>query len=151
MMRCSPPGMTRLAARRPAVITRHAYDATNILLEAVAAAAVEADDGTLLIGRGAIRDALAATEDYPGLTGNLTCLDESPFAGDCATGTALAMFVITEAEVYDDNWPPPMAWNFAAESDQIKLRRLLGADSLAPQGYVSPLIDRGAAYVQMEY
>ncbi|MYD08875.1 MAG: ABC transporter substrate-binding protein [Chloroflexi bacterium] len=94
----------------------HAYDATNILLEAVAAAAVEADDGTLLIGRSAIRDALAATEDYPGLTGDLTCQDESPFAGDCATGTALAMFVITEAEVYDDNWPPPIAWNFAAES-----------------------------------
>ena len=94
----------------------HAYDATNILLEAVAAAAVEADDGTLIIGRSAIRDALAATEDYPGLTGNLTCKDESPFAGDCATGTALAMFVITEAEVYDDNWPPPIAWNFAAES-----------------------------------
>lgn len=94
----------------------HAYDATNILLEAVASAAVEADDGTLIIGRSAIRGALAATEDYAGLTGNLTCKDESPFAGDCATGTALAMFVITEAEVYDDNWPPPIAWNFAAES-----------------------------------
>lgn len=92
----------------------HAYDATNILLEAVAAAAVELDDGGLLIGRSAIREALAATEDYPGLTGNLTCLEESPFAGDCATGTALAMFVITEAEVYDDNWPPPVAWNFAS-------------------------------------
>lgn len=94
----------------------HAYDAANILLEAVASAAVEADDGTLMIGRGAIRDALSATEDYPGLTGILTCKDESPFAGDCATGTALAMFVITEAEVYNDNWPPPIVWNFAAEA-----------------------------------
>lgn len=93
----------------------HAYDATNILLEAVVTAAVESDDGILLIGRSAIREALAATEDYPGLTGNLTCKEESPFAGDCATGTALAMFVITEAEVYDDNWPPPIAWNFGAE------------------------------------
>ncbi len=95
----------------------HAYDAANILLDAVATAAVEADDGVLLIGRSAIRAALAATENYPGLTGNLTCQEESPFAGDCATGTALAMFVITEAEVYDDNWPPPIAWNFEAEPD----------------------------------
>ena len=93
----------------------HAYDAVNILLNAVAAVAVETDDGGLIIGRSAIREALAATEDYAGLTGRLTCQDESPFAGDCATGTALAMFVISEAEVYDDNWPPPVAWNFADE------------------------------------
>ena len=93
----------------------HAYDATNILLEAVAAAAIETDDGGLLIGRSAIREALAATENYAGLTGSLTCQEASPYAGDCATGTALAMFVITEAEVYDDHWPPPVAWSFAAE------------------------------------
>lgn len=93
----------------------HAYDATNILLQAVAAAAIETDDGGLLIGRSAIREALAATENYAGLTGSLTCQEASPYAGDCATGTALAMFVITEAEVYDDHWPPPVAWSFAAE------------------------------------
>lgn len=93
----------------------HAYDATNLLLNAIAAVAVETEDGGLLIGRQAIRDAIAATENYPGLTGQLTCLEESPFAGDCAPGTALAMFEITEAEVYDDNWPPPVAWNFAED------------------------------------
>ena len=97
----------------------HAYDATNILLEAVSAAAVEAEDGGLIIGRSAIREALEATEDYPGITGRLTCREDSPFAGDCATGRALAMFVITEAEVYDDNWPPPVAWNFADEAKSL--------------------------------
>ena len=94
----------------------HAYDATNILLNAVAAVAEERNDGNLVIGRKAIRDAVAATEDYAGLTGDLTCQEASPFAGDCATGAALAMFVVTEAEVFDDNWPPPVAWNFAAEA-----------------------------------
>lgn len=91
----------------------HAYDATNLLLNAVESVAVRGDDGSLVIGRQAIRDAIAATENYPGLTGSLTCQEESPFAGDCAPGTALAMFEITEAEVYDDNWPPPVFWSFA--------------------------------------
>ena len=33
--------------------------------------AVANDDGRLVFGRQAIRDAVAATEDYPGLTGRL--------------------------------------------------------------------------------
>ena len=95
----------------------HAYDATNILLDAVEAVAQEAEDGSLVIGRQALRDAIAAVENYPGLTGRLTCQDESPYAGDCATGTALAIFQITEAEVYEDSWPPPTVdWDFAAGS-----------------------------------
>ena len=94
----------------------HAYDATNLLLNALEAVAVINDDGSIIIGRQAIRDAVAATEDYPGLTGRLTCREDSPFAGDCSPGTALAVFEITEAEVYDDNWPPPIAWNFAEDS-----------------------------------
>jgi len=94
----------------------HAYDATNLLLDALETAAVLNDDGSITIGRQAIRDAIAATEDYPGLTGRLTCREDSPFAGDCSPGTALAVFEITEAEVYDDNWPPPIAWNFAVDS-----------------------------------
>jgi branched-chain amino acid transport system substrate-binding protein len=58
----------------------HAYDATNILLDAVEAVAQQGEDGTLLIGRQALRDAVAATSGYVGLTGTLTC---SEF-GDCA-------------------------------------------------------------------
>ena len=93
----------------------HAYDATNLLLDALEAVAAVNDDGSLVFGRQAIRDAIAATEDYPGLTGQLTCREDSPFAGDCSPGTALAVFVITEAEVFDDHWPPPVAWNFAVD------------------------------------
>ena len=96
----------------------HAHDATNLLLNAVEAVAEITDDGGLIIGRQAIRDAIAATENYPGLTGSLTCQEESPFAGDCAPGTALAIFEITEAEVYDDNWPPPVFWSFSNSTSE---------------------------------
>ena len=96
----------------------HAYDAVNILLDAVETVAEEHDDGSITIGRQALRGAIAAVDNYPGLTGRLTCQDESPYAGDCATGTALAIFQITEAEVYDDAWPPPTVdWDFSADSD----------------------------------
>ena len=91
----------------------HAYDAANLLLDAVEAVAKEREDGALLIGRGALRDALSAVENYPGLTGSLTCQDDSPYAGDCATGEALAIFQLTAAEVDEGDWPPPVVWSAA--------------------------------------
>jgi len=57
----------------------HTYDAVNLLLHAIEAVAVQDKDGTLHIGRQALRDALYATSGYQGLTGSLTC-DEY---GDC--------------------------------------------------------------------
>jgi branched-chain amino acid transport system substrate-binding protein len=58
----------------------HAYDATMILLNAIEAVAQQGADGTLLIGRQALRDALYATSGFQGITGTITC-DEF---GDCA-------------------------------------------------------------------
>jgi branched-chain amino acid transport system substrate-binding protein len=83
----------------------HAYDGTNIMLNAVEQAAQVGEDGTLLIGKQAIRDALNATENFSGLTGNLTCSEN----GDCATGEALAIFKMGEEEL-NGNWPPPVVW-----------------------------------------
>ncbi len=90
----------------PSVFHAHAYDATNILLNAVESVAVVEDDGTLVIGRQALRDAITATEGYEGLTGTLTCSE----TGDCATGEALGIFQLTEAEVIDGDWPPAVVW-----------------------------------------
>ncbi len=56
-----------------------AYDAANIVLEAIETVAVQEEDGTLHIGRQALREALYATSGFQGLTGSLTC-DEF---GDC--------------------------------------------------------------------
>ena len=58
----------------------HAYDAASMLFAAIEAVAVQDEDGTLHIGRQALRDALYATADFEGITGTLTC-DEY---GDCA-------------------------------------------------------------------
>jgi branched-chain amino acid transport system substrate-binding protein len=55
------------------------YDAANMLLTAIEKLAVKGSDGTLYIGRKALRDALYATKDFPGLTGKLSC---NQF-GDC--------------------------------------------------------------------
>jgi branched-chain amino acid transport system substrate-binding protein len=90
-----------------------AFDGTNILLDAIAKVAVVDDDGTLHVGRQALRDAIAGVTDYTGLTGRLDCSDDDYSAfgitnashGDCATGEALGIFVITQDEV-DGNWPP---------------------------------------------
>jgi branched-chain amino acid transport system substrate-binding protein len=57
----------------------HDYDAANLLLDAIEAVAVQDGDGTLHIGRQALRDALYATTGYQGLTGSLAC-DQY---GDC--------------------------------------------------------------------
>jgi branched-chain amino acid transport system substrate-binding protein len=97
----------------PSGFHAHAYDAANMILDAIEAAAIETDDGGLIIGRQAVRDALAATSMYPGLTGTLTC---GP-TGDCATGEALAIFEITQEEV-DGNWPPPVFWTLGQEDGE---------------------------------
>jgi branched-chain amino acid transport system substrate-binding protein len=94
-----------------------AYDGTNILLDAIEKVAVVDDDGSVHVGRQALRDAITATTDYTGLTGKLNCADDDYSAfgianashGDCATGGALGIFEITQAEL-DGNWPPPVVY-----------------------------------------
>jgi branched-chain amino acid transport system substrate-binding protein len=58
----------------------HAYDAANILMDAIEEVAVEDEDGTLHVDRRALMDFVYDLEGYEGLTGSLTC-DEF---GDCA-------------------------------------------------------------------
>lgn len=50
-----------------------AYDAMNLILAAIRKVAIVDPDGTLHIGRQALRDALYGTQNFKGLTGNLTC------------------------------------------------------------------------------
>ena len=75
-----------------------AYDAAMMIFNAIAKVAVQGSDGTLYIPRKALRDALYATKNFPGLTGNLTC-DQN---GDCADPhIAVRQFTSTNTS----NWP----------------------------------------------
>ncbi|MGC9527017.1 MAG: branched-chain amino acid ABC transporter substrate-binding protein [Limnospira sp.] len=50
-----------------------ASDATNLLLDTIAAVAIAEPDGTLHIARQSLREALYSTANFPGLTGKITC------------------------------------------------------------------------------
>jgi branched-chain amino acid transport system substrate-binding protein len=84
----------------------HAYDATNMLLDAIESSAQQGSDGTILIGRQALQQAVKATADFAGLTGELAC----NAVGDCATGEALGVYQITAVEISGEQWPPPVVW-----------------------------------------
>jgi branched-chain amino acid transport system substrate-binding protein len=71
-----------LAGTSPtAAFHAHTYDATALLLSTIKAIAFVEPDGTLKIDRQALRDALYATRDFPGLIGPITC-DKY---GDCGS------------------------------------------------------------------
>jgi branched-chain amino acid transport system substrate-binding protein len=76
------------------VFHAHAYDATNVLFDAIEQVAVENDDGSLSIPRTELRDAVFATSGYEGLTGVITCTE----LGDCATDVTIGIFE-------GPNWP----------------------------------------------
>jgi len=58
----------------------HAYDAANMIFDAVEKVAQTDADGNTVIGRQALREALYATANFDGITGNLNCNEN----GDCA-------------------------------------------------------------------
>ncbi|BHH85985.1 ABC transporter substrate-binding protein [Desulforhopalus sp. 52FAK] len=59
-----------------------AYDATNILLNAIEKVAIQESNGTLHIGRHALREALHSTTDFDGVMGRINC----DGFGDCGFG-----------------------------------------------------------------
>lgn len=63
-----------------AVYYQSAYDSLNLLFTAIEKVAVQGADGSLCIGRQALRDALAGTREFAGVTGQLCC----DVFGDCA-------------------------------------------------------------------
>lgn len=78
----------------------HAFDAMNMIFACVEKVTVQDKDGTLHIGRQALRDCMYATKDFKGLTGNLSCTP----TGDCANP------VIAVYEYHAGQFPPLKVW-----------------------------------------
>jgi len=79
----------------------HAYDAANILFNALEKVAVQGADGTLYVPKGALRDALYATKDFKGITGTLSCTP----TGDCGA-PIIGVYQITAKEMVKEGFPP---------------------------------------------
>ena len=84
--------LAKYGTNPPSCFHAHAYDATNMLFNAIKKVAVVDKSGTVHIPRKALRDAMFATKEFHGLTGTLTC----QASGDCATGEALAIYQVTD-------------------------------------------------------
>jgi branched-chain amino acid transport system substrate-binding protein len=80
----------------------HAYDATNIIATALQQVATQ-DGETVIIGKQALRDAIAATSGFSGLTGSLTC-DPN---GDCAD-PKIAVYEVTDPGVWEPTVTSPI-------------------------------------------
>ena len=84
----------------------HGYDAAMIVFAAIEKVGKTAPDGTLYIGRKALRDALYATKNLKGLTGNLTCGE----TGDCAD-PMIAIYQMTADNVKKLAIPEKPIWS----------------------------------------
>ena len=84
----------------------YAYDATQLLLTAIEEVAVMGQNGALIVGRGALRQRLAASE-AAGLTGTLRCTA----SGDCFA-TRYGVYELDTAVRNDAFWPPPLIWQY---------------------------------------
>jgi len=114
------------------VFHAHACDGTMMLLAAIEEVAVQDEDGTLHIGRQALRDALYGAKNFDGITGSLTCdqygaaptrrsrSTRSRTANTChsgstshsklplilqARGTRTSSLIQKEAVVWSGRWP----------------------------------------------
>jgi branched-chain amino acid transport system substrate-binding protein len=81
------------------------YDGAMMVFAAIEKVAKKAPDGTLTIGRKALRDALYATKGMKGLTGTITC-DQY---GDCAD-PHIAVYITTADNIKKLEMPDTPYW-----------------------------------------
>jgi branched-chain amino acid transport system substrate-binding protein len=86
------PAYQKQFGERPiSVFNGHAFDAFNILAEAIKKAATD-DGGTLTIPRTKLKDEIFKTSNYKGVSGTITCTP----TGDCATAVSIAVYKVPD-------------------------------------------------------
>ncbi len=83
----------------------HAYDGMNVVLAALEKTTVKDADGTLHVQKQALRDAIGATKDFKGITGNITC-DPN---GDCSD-PKIALYQASAADFTAGTMPKSPVW-----------------------------------------
>jgi len=86
------PAYQKEFGERPiSVFNAHAFDAFNILADAIKKAATD-DGGTLSIPRTKLKDEIFKTSNYKGLSGTVSCTP----TGDCATAVSIAVYKVPD-------------------------------------------------------
>lgn len=71
-----------------AIFHAHAFDAANLIFDALRRSALQGEDGYLAVPRSDFRAALFATEGYDGFSGTLECND----LGDCQVASLISIY-----------------------------------------------------------
>ncbi|MGH2547433.1 MAG: branched-chain amino acid ABC transporter substrate-binding protein, partial [Actinomycetota bacterium] len=87
-----PAYVDRFGEEPTAAFHAHAFDAANMVFDAIDAVAIETEAGGLLIPRTELRDVLGQISGFQGITGNITC-DEN---GDCQPTARIAIYVVEQ-------------------------------------------------------
>jgi branched-chain amino acid transport system substrate-binding protein len=98
---------TKFGSLPISIFHAHAYDAFMIVKNAIEKVAVQDQDGTLHIPRGALRDAVNGTTGYQGLIGTLTCnetIEPIKYPGDCSA-SGIGVY-----EYHAGAYPPELIW-----------------------------------------
>ncbi len=85
-----------------AAFNAHAFDALNILAQAIEKVAIKNSDGSLSIPRVALKDAVLATNGWKGITGTITC----NATGDCATDVTIGVYKVPNVTFLDPQAKP---------------------------------------------
>jgi ABC-type branched-subunit amino acid transport system substrate-binding protein len=93
------PAYQKQFGERPiSTFNAHAYDAANILFEALKRTASE-DGGTLTISRTRLKDEVYKTSNYKGLSGTISCTP----SGDCATAVSIEVYKVPDWPIEGGN------------------------------------------------